>query len=152
VLAVAGAGVILLAAVTRSNELAAHAATRSDSPEQREPAKPVPPPKLPAAKRSERLYRTVIIPSTDAAESCARGARTLVISALNVQTVKKVGDKLYPIDMTPEVEALLERVGARAATDCEGQTVPEIYMICEGTFDDVMAGTVSCYPHDPFLL
>jgi hypothetical protein len=51
-----------------------------------------------------------------------------------------------------EVQSVMDRVAAHAAADCEGEPIQELYMICEGTFDDVMDGRMNCYPHDPFLI
>jgi hypothetical protein len=97
----------------------------------------------------EHVYRALAIASDTPAHTCARGARTLAMTAFRNDSIHVVGNQQY-WEPTPEFTKLIDEVGERNAGACGGDDWPEVYVVCEGTIADIQYGTVSCYPFDVF--
>jgi RNA polymerase sigma factor (sigma-70 family) len=155
VVGTAAAMTVLALAIGRSNALAAHAAARTPAPQSAQKIatpRPLPTPWTslkPSVADPDHLYRILGVASLDPVETCAAGARQLVMAALGADAiVERDGNKYFePSDELMEIRA---EAGARTGVTCGGDSWPELYVICEGTLADIHDGTINCYPYDIF--
>jgi RNA polymerase sigma factor (sigma-70 family) len=145
---VTAAALILLAAVERSNAIAARAKPGTAEPARDEPAH-AKQPQLPDDANGDRIYRNLALADLDPKVSCARGAGGLVIMTLGKDAMRRDGDRLY-YEPSPELQQTIKRVSTAAAANCGGDRWPELYVQCEGTLFDILDGNVTCYPYDVF--
>ena len=152
VLGTAAALTVFVKAIERSNAVAAHAAARA--PAQQPTQKPALPPPWtslkPRVADPEHVYRSISVAPLDPVEACARGARSVVMSALGAGSMVERDGKQY-FEPSGELVRIRDEAGARTGITCGGDKWPEIYVLCEGTLADIRDGTINCYPHDPFV-
>jgi RNA polymerase sigma factor (sigma-70 family) len=143
--------IVLFAAQAKSDEVAAAAAENEHhetSPSANSSAQP---PTLPKADElDDHRYKSLEIAFPDApAESCASTARALAGHLFPGGGFHTRDGHLY-YEPTPEQVRLGDILADRAAADCGSGHWPEIYVVCEGTKADILAGNVSCYPNPLF--
>lgn len=87
------------------------------------------------------------VASDDPVESCARAARGLVLYMFGRDSYRFDGADWY-FEPSSELVELADAVGTRTADACDIGTWPELYVRCEATADEALAGNVTCYPYD----
>jgi RNA polymerase sigma-70 factor (ECF subfamily) len=144
---------VLLTANAKSDAIAARAAAHATAPEPARPHSPSPPPQLPHEDQSSRTYRNIAPAGPDAAESCERGTRGLAAAIFGDSqddpAFRAQGSDLF-YEPSPEQQQIADLAAARAAAACGDGRWPELYVWCEGSMTDLVAGSVNCYPYDPF--
>jgi RNA polymerase sigma factor (sigma-70 family) len=149
-LACGGIAAVMVVGTQRSQAVAAKAATKapSSAPAAPAPAR-APAPALPAS-RDAHLYHLLAPASFDSYETCRRGARALAMAALAPNALHTVDGKEVYDEPSPEIRRTADVAAERTAATCGGDHWPELYVMCEGTLSEILDGTASCYPWDPF--
>jgi hypothetical protein len=147
----AAAIALVLVASEHSDAVAARERARSDAqpPMPATPATPAPPQLKASNDDPEHLYRTLAIATLDPVETCARGARGVVMAALGHEAIRERDGERY-FEPSDELMRTADEAGKRAAATCGGDRWPEIYVLCEGTLADIREGIINCYPYDIF--
>ena len=115
------------------------------------PAPSAPPaPQLPASPDRPVVYQSIVVASTDPVETCRRGVRDLVARALARSTVVVTfdDDGTVRFESDPELERIASQVASHIVDTCASW--PEVYVTCDATLPDLLAGAATCYPYDPF--
>jgi RNA polymerase sigma-70 factor (ECF subfamily) len=146
---VGGLALGMTKAVERSAAVAAtNAATEASAPAApRQPARSAPPRLAP----DNQVHRVETVASLDPVETCASAAHGLVMSVLAPDSFRRVGNDIY-YEPPEDAVRTANRIAAQVGPTCVEYPWPELYVVCEGTVAQILAGEIACYPYSELTI